>query len=45
MGILIFKPLIHGQINLIKFIESNKLIMYTAKFDAILFDEISLIKF
>ena len=39
------KPLIHGQINLIKFIEHVNLIMYTAKFDTFLFDQLSLIKF
>ena len=29
----------HGQINVIKFGESNKLIMYTAKFETLLFDQ------
>ena len=33
----------YGQINLIKFIESNK--YDNAKFDTFLFDQISLIKF
>ena len=37
--------LIDGQINLIKFIESNKLDNYTAKSDTFLFGQISLIKF
>ena len=32
--------LIHGQINLIKFVESKKLIKYTAKFETVLFDQI-----
>ena len=36
------KPLTHGQINLIKFFESNKFDAYTAKFDTFLFDQISL---
>ena len=29
----------HGQINVIKFGESNKLIMHTAKFETLLFDQ------
>ena len=32
--------LIHDQINLIKFVESKKLIRYTAKFETVLFDQI-----
>ena len=38
---LSLKPLIHGQINLIKFIESNKFDNVTTKFDIFLFDQIS----
>ena len=39
------KPLIYGQINLIKFIESYKLDNAYRKFDTYLFDQIYLIKF
>ena len=38
------KPLIHGQVNLIKFIASNKFDNVTVKFDTFLFDQISLVK-
>ena len=39
------KLLIHGQINLIKSINQINLILFTAKFVAFLFDQISSIKF
>ena len=45
MSTVDYKAAKQGQTNLIKFIESNKYDNVYSKFDACLFDQISLIKF